>query len=125
MKLPALLVPALAACVLSLANGGVVGAPADPTRPPSVDPQAGSGEDPGQAHVLQSVLIAPGRSNAVIDGKTVRVGGQVGEAKVVKIDETGVVLSKGGKMEMLKLFPFAQKTSPKRPRRQTSEEKAR
>ena len=61
----------------------------------------------------------------VIDGKTVRVGGQVGEAKVVKIDETGVVLSKGGKMEMLKLLPFAQKTSPKRPRRQTSEEKAR
>lgn len=129
MKLPTSLVRALAAGVVSFATGGDIAAQtnalADPTRPPSVDAQAASRENSVQAHVLQSVLIAPGRSNAVIDGQTVRIGSRVGDAKVVKIDATGVTLDSGGKMELLKLIPFAKQDDPGRSRRPTSEKRAK
>lgn len=127
MNPPTLLARAFAVCILSSACGGITGAaesaPVDPTRPPSYAGDAAGGGTPGQVRVVQSVLIAPGRTNAVIDGVTVRVGSRVGDAKVVKIDESGVILSTGGKLESLRLFPFAQKTGPGQSRRQLSEER--
>jgi hypothetical protein len=70
-------------------------------------------DKPVRARVLQSVLIAPGRSVAVIDGETVKVGSRVGDAKVVRIDETGVTLAQSGKTEILTLFPDAKKSGPR------------
>jgi MSHA biogenesis protein MshK len=91
----------------------------DPTRPPhgavvapggvaaGADP-AGDDEEP--APVLSSIMIpAGGKPLAVIDGKVVRVGDTVGEAKVVRITETGVVLKGAQGTETLRMTPGVEK----------------
>ena len=85
---------------------------ADPTRPPNAP---APGQDAGPVGTqLQSVLIAPGRRRAIINGKSVALGESVGEAKVVRISETEVVLQKGDETEVLKLFPGVEKQPVKR-----------
>jgi MSHA biogenesis protein MshK len=104
-----------AALVLLLA----VGQPAagqelvDPTRPPN-SPAPGAQDGAPAGTQLQSVLIAPGRRIAIINGKSVALGDTLGESKVVKITETEVVLQKGDETEVLKMFPGVDKQSVKR-----------
>ena len=79
----------------------------DPTRPPSA-----SVSDPapsGESSRLQSVLISPGRKLAVIDGRTVMLGGRVGDARVVAIAPAQVTLQRGGAYQTLKLHPGIEK----------------
>lgn len=82
----------------------------DPTRPPSSLMQA-RGALPmaaPQGPRLQSILIsrAPGgRHIAVIDGQTVRPGDSFRGARVERMTQTEVVLSKDGRKQVLKLFP--------------------
>jgi len=81
----------------------------DPTKPPaSIVGDVGTEADSG-APVLQSVLIGAGRREAVINGQTVRVGQKYGEARVVKIAESEVILRTGKEMQVLKLFPNIEK----------------
>jgi MSHA biogenesis protein MshK len=86
---------------------------ADPTRPPATaaaEPAEGTpGAAPRPAHRLQSVLISATRKLAVIDGQTVPLGGEIGGATLSAISETGVVLTRGGETETLKLNPAAEK----------------
>jgi len=83
----------------------------DPTRPPAEArlPQAGeAAEQPSapQLPQLQSVLIGShGREVAVIDGQTVRKGEKFNGAVLVKVSKDKVVLRKGGKDQVLSLFP--------------------
>ena len=82
---------------------------ADPMRPP----QAAAAADEALAAVpggsrLQSILLSPGRKLAVIDGRTVPLGGSVDGATLVAIRETEVVLQKGAERETLKLNPGVQ-----------------
>jgi MSHA biogenesis protein MshK len=75
----------------------------DPMRPPAVSseretPAAGSSR-------LQSVLISPTRSIAVIDGRAVKLGEQVGDAKLVAISPSEVILQRGAERETLRLHP--------------------
>lgn len=104
--------------VLLVGQGPVAGAASevsiDPTRPPSASTNASGDDKPGHVRVVQSVLIAPGRTVAVVDGQTVRVGSRIGDARVMRIDETGVMLSQNGKTEILVLFPDARKSDPRR-----------
>jgi MSHA biogenesis protein MshK len=86
----------------------------DPTRPPSASPGAPQDDAPAGAPQLQSVLISPGRRLAIISGNTVALGDAVGDAKVVKITETEVVLRRGDETEVLKLFPGVDKQPVKR-----------
>jgi MSHA biogenesis protein MshK len=81
----------------------------DPTRPPAAlyAPEGGAEIETGP--VLQSVRISQGRYTAVISGETVRVGSKYGEAKVVSIKETEVVLKTGNSLQTLKLFPDVEK----------------
>ena len=77
---------------------------ADPTRPPNVLPVAGrDGSLPGemQALRLQSILISPQRRLAVIDGRTVPLGGTVDQAVLVQIAETHVTLKQGDELKRL------------------------
>lgn len=76
----------------------------DPTRPSSMVAQAGDASSAG-GPVLQSVLISPGRSIAIISGQTVKLGGQFGAAKLVRISEGEVVLRNGSELQTLRLFP--------------------
>jgi MSHA biogenesis protein MshK len=85
----------------------------DPTRPPtgSADEavRAGGTHDGKPAHRLQSVLISPDRKLAVIDGRTVPLGGRIDDALVVAITENGVTLRRAGQTEVLPLNAGVQK----------------
>lgn len=82
----------------------------DPTRPPSIvsEPERDQGSA-AAAPQLQSVLISPTRRVATIDGRTVRVGDMVGDARVARILENEVILSRGQEQQVLKLFPGIEK----------------
>ena len=79
----------------------------DPTRPPD-SISAARGEvaaSPAAGPVLQSVLISPGRKMAIISGQTVKLNGKFGDARLVYIAESEVVLRSGKTEQTLKLFP--------------------
>lgn len=103
----------------ALASAAAHAAPfADPTRPPNVNTEAASAEQGALAGPrLESVLIAPDRRIAVISGRAVSLGGKVGEARVVRISESEVVLQNGDQRETLKLFPQVEKKSIRTPAR--------
>jgi MSHA biogenesis protein MshK len=77
---------------------------ADPTRPP-VAPDAyavvGTPDEPR----LESVLIAPDRRIAVINGQQVVIGARILGGEVVRITESEVVIRDAERMRSLKLFP--------------------
>jgi len=75
---------------------------ADPTQPPAAR-DAGEGLTPGPR--IESILIAPDRRLAVINGQQVTVGSRVGTAAVLRITETEVVLRSAEGEQKLKLFP--------------------
>ena len=75
--------------------------------------QGGQDEAPA-GRQLQSVLLSRGRKIAVIDGNMVALGGMLGDARVVRITETEVVLKTGEETETLKLFPGVDKQTVKR-----------
>jgi MSHA biogenesis protein MshK len=75
----------------------------DPMRPPLAAASGAAESAPGASR-LQSVLISPTRRLALIDGRLVPLGGKVGDATVVAITESGVVLKKNGESEKLQLL---------------------
>jgi hypothetical protein len=82
----------------------------DPTQPPAgVFIPQGEGQSgaasPGGGLILQSVLISPTRKAAIISGKTLALGDKIGNANVVSISETEVVLLEGDTKQVLSLFP--------------------
>lgn len=82
----------------------------DPTRPPeNISPAPDSDASVPAAPILQSVLISAERRVAFINGRSVKVGDRFGEAKIVKITESEVVLSNGKDLQVLKLFPGVEK----------------
>jgi MSHA biogenesis protein MshK len=105
-----------AAATLAMASAGAQ-ALTDPTRPPNASAPAGAAQETGGPQ-LQSVLISPRRRLAIINGTMVSLGDMLGEAKVVKISETEVVLRKGEETEVLKLFPGVDKQAARRSSRQ-------
>ena len=81
----------------------------DPTRPPAALWAPASAAPVVAARPqLQSVLISTrpgGRRLAVIDGQVVRVGSKVGNAVVMEIHDTSVLLRRGKSLETFKLYP--------------------
>jgi len=81
---------------------------ADPTRRPDVraaEPAAAQSVGPS----LQLIILSPGRRLAVINGKTMRIGDRVGEARIVAIDVDSVRLRSGDGLTVMKLLPSAEK----------------
>ena len=100
--------------LLLAANGAAFGAGmVDPTRPPEAfsQPAEEGIATPKDKPVLQSVIISPGRKVAIISGEAVRVGGNFGDSRLVKLTETEAVLRRGNEMQILKLFPQIEKRS--------------
>lgn len=89
----------------------------DPTRP-SAPPAGGETQAASAAPAsrLQSVLMSRGRKVALIDGVEVALGGKVGEATLVRMSDSEVVLEKDGEKEVLKLIPQAERTPVRRAR---------
>lgn len=93
----------------------------DPTRPPAAmnAPLAQPGGPVASAGPqLQSILVAltpGGRRVAVIDGKTLRQGQRYGDSVVETINPTEVVLRKGNRRQVLKLFRPAARVAAVQP----------
>lgn len=82
----------------------------DPTRPPvGVFAPDGSSEA-ARRPVVQSIIITPHRRSAIIDGERVELRGKYGEAEVIQITETEVVLRSAAGIEALKMYPGVDKT---------------
>lgn len=81
----------------------------DPTRPPANIFQAASGRGGGagaaQPSGLRSIIISEKRRAAIIDGKTVELGGRFGNARLVEVNTGSVVLQRGKNRQVLTLFP--------------------
>jgi len=76
----------------------------DPTMMPagvSAPVPAGATPDNG----LQSIIIAPGRRAAIINGQTVEQGGKYGDARLIRVNESSVVLRGTQGKQVLRLFP--------------------
>lgn len=83
----------------------------DPTRPP-VGLGAGAADVEGDTAGgirLQSVMISPTRSAAIINGVMVRLGEKYGDAVLVRVAESEVVLRSGGAQQVLKIHPGVEK----------------
>lgn len=83
----------------------------DPTRPPAAMlPAATAGPKAvEEAPRLQSVIISEGRRGAIISGEYVALGGRVGDARLTRVEPSGVVLRGPGGEVALPLFPAARK----------------
>jgi MSHA biogenesis protein MshK len=83
----------------------------DPTRPPvGVGTGAADTEsDTGGGIRLQSVMISPTQSAAIINGVMVRLGEKYGDAVLVRVAESEVVLRSGGAQQVLKIHPGVEK----------------
>jgi MSHA biogenesis protein MshK len=103
----------LACCLFAGAHLAAAQALQDPTRPPAslMARQAGAADTAAAAPArkaprLQSVLIARqpgGRHVAVIDGETLRIGDSYQGARVTRIEQNEVELSRGNARQVLKL----------------------
>lgn len=114
MKMPrALLLPIAFGALLPgrLVAQGV----ADPTRPPLTVtlPAADATAAPPVATGLQTILRRKGaRPAVIINGQYVELGGKVGDARLVQINESEVILQGPGAREELRLTPAVEKSAP-------------
>jgi MSHA biogenesis protein MshK len=105
------LVSILACCGSALAGPALAGqALQDPTRPPAnmMAGAAATATASSAGPQLQTILIgrAPGgRHLAVIDGETVRLGGDFHGARVARIADNEVELVRGRERQVLRLVP--------------------
>jgi MSHA biogenesis protein MshK len=106
MKPQIFLLGLCAAATMVLAPDAVVAqVTSDPTRPPAALLSTTPGGDAQGGSLLQSVMITPTERSAIIGGESVKQGGKYGDARVVKITETEVVLRSSTGTETLHLYP--------------------
>ena len=94
----------------------------DPTRPPAsiFSPLGGTGvahEMPAENHArgLHTIIISETRRAAIIDGQTVELGEEHAGARLIEVNEGGVVLERGQSRQVLTLFPDIKITRKKEP----------
>ena len=101
-----------AAAALALSAASSAQALADPTRPPLELMSAAKATAGAAPHTpLQSILLSSARKGAIINGQYVALGGTYGKARLVKITATGVTLKGDQGVEVLQLYPPAEKAS--------------
>lgn len=95
----------LLCAVFSVASAQVL---IDPTKPPpeinAPLTQAGQAAVP-ESDRLQTIIISPTRRAAIINGQTIELGAQHGDAKLVEVSESGVILLGPQGRQVLALFP--------------------
>jgi MSHA biogenesis protein MshK len=100
----------LAACLLCVPQIAAAESLPDPTRP-AIDLSGGAGGAADAAPVetapqgLQSTIISPEYRAAIINGKTVRLGGKVGDSRLIEVRENSVVLQNAQGRRVMELFP--------------------
>ena len=88
---------------------------ADPFRPPRQLEPARPEPAVNAASRLESLLIAPDRRVAVIDGQQYREGERFGDGRVLRISETEVVIRHADRDVRLTLFPDSAKRTDTTP----------
>jgi MSHA biogenesis protein MshK len=81
----------------------------DPTRPPILQAASASTAQADSGPVLQSILIAPNRRIAIINGQAVALHGKYGNQVLIKLTETEAVLRNGKELQTLKIHPDFEK----------------
>ena len=81
----------------------------DPTRPPA-ELAAPADKAAIQPAGLQSIIISETRRAAIIDGKTVELGGKYGDTKLIEVNEGNVVLRGAQGRQVMTLFPDVRMT---------------
>lgn len=81
----------------------------DPTRPPAAAPVApapgaGSVQAEPDSYTVQSIVYGPSRRLAVINGREVREGSTLGEARVVQIQRDVVILEIQGQRRPMPMY---------------------
>lgn len=95
-------------CIALLHVAAVAEELADPTRPPAAlaEPVAGAVQKASEVPSgLQSIIISKTRRAAIIDGETVELGKRHGDARLIEVNEGGVVLQGTQGRQVLTLFP--------------------
>ena len=113
---------------LSVSSAACAESLPDPTRPPPELATSSSTPDGAAVPtgpVLQSVQISPASRSAIISGQRVVQGSTYGDARVVKISESEVVLKSGSDYQTLKLFPGVEKRASKTAERKNTQRKAK
>ena len=89
----------------------------DPTRPPTggvvvtTPTVAGEAAAPEGANTVQAVFVRPGgKSTAIINGQTVRVGDMLGDKKVKRITDKEIVLQGDSGRDTLSIYPGIEKS---------------
>jgi MSHA biogenesis protein MshK len=83
----------------------------DPTLPAIDLNSSGAGSakdvvpDEPVSRGLQSIIISPQYSAAIINGETVRLGGKSGDSRLVEVRENSVVLQNAQGRRVVELFP--------------------
>lgn len=99
----------------------------DPTRPPAsiFAPVAGARQQAteNQSSGLHSVIISETRRAAIIDGQTVELWGEHGGARLIEVNEGGVVLQRAQSRQVLTLFPDVKITRKDTSGKESVEEK--
>ena len=80
----------------------------DPTEPPSGAAARGGAQSAPEA-VLQSVIVSGGRRLALIGGRTYQTGERVGDATVVSISSSEVILRDASGTRVLRLHPHLER----------------
>ncbi len=86
----------------SLVAGAVMAAEMDDLPDPTNPASYATGASPSG---VQSILITPRYKQAVIHGRTLRVGDRVGDAVIVDIQPYEVILDRGGRESRMRLVP--------------------
>ena len=100
------------AAALALMGAAHVSAEAinDPMQPPGRE-MAGRGKagTPAAAtrYRLDSVIIAPNRRQAIINGQRLSLGESIGGSRLIDVQATQVTLLVGGKSHVLTLLPLS------------------
>jgi len=85
----------------------------DPTRPPDafrVAPGSAPAAPPASQFSSQPVVIlSSDRRQVTINGQTVKLGGRIGDAKVIRISDSEVVLQSADSTETIKLYAGVEK----------------
>ena len=88
----------------------------DPTRPPTAAGLA-TGATPeggivaGNENAVQAVFVRPGgKSTAIVNGQTIRIGDPWGDKRVIRISEKEIVLRGDGGRESIPIYPGIEKS---------------